>query len=224
MADKAMTPGGRCSFCGHDNPPSAKYCNECAADLQLTLCPACSAVNRRGMNHCHKCGASLITAPTETIVLPARESPAAEPAPAPTRSRIPVFVVIAALCVVAAAYAAYRSGVVAPSALTAFMPAMESPSHVESTAAAAATPAATPPAATPPVAPPPDATPPVVTPPVVAPTESSTTPVKTDEVTPNAVQAVEPPTRPTADQPRNGCTDAVAALALCDRARPDERK
>ena len=59
MSVPASSAGARCAFCDHLNPADAKYCNECAADLQLMLCPECSAVNRRGMPHCHKCGAGL---------------------------------------------------------------------------------------------------------------------------------------------------------------------
>jgi len=48
-----------CKFCGHDNPASAKYCNECAAPLHLKPCNECEAVNDRAATRCYKCGADL---------------------------------------------------------------------------------------------------------------------------------------------------------------------
>ena len=48
----------QCAFCGHDNPVSAKFCNECGSPLHLALC-ACGAINEVTEARCHECGAPL---------------------------------------------------------------------------------------------------------------------------------------------------------------------
>jgi Double zinc ribbon len=48
----------QCSLCGHDNPVSAKFCNECASPLDVALC-ACGAINEKTDARCYKCGAPL---------------------------------------------------------------------------------------------------------------------------------------------------------------------
>ena len=48
----------QCAFCGHDNPVSAKFCNECGSPLHLALCP-CGAINEVTDTRCHECGAPL---------------------------------------------------------------------------------------------------------------------------------------------------------------------
>src|SRR5262245_39825075 len=53
----------QCSFCGHDNPVNAKFCNECGSPLHLALC-ACGAVNEVADAKCYKCGAPLESAPS----------------------------------------------------------------------------------------------------------------------------------------------------------------
>src|SRR5215212_9039099 len=45
----------QCSFCGHGNPPGAKYCNECGSPLNFKPCAACGAVNEGSAPGCHKC-------------------------------------------------------------------------------------------------------------------------------------------------------------------------
>jgi peptide/nickel transport system substrate-binding protein len=49
---------GPVSPCGHDNPPSAHFCDVCGARLP-TQCPRCSAINRRHANFCANCGVDL---------------------------------------------------------------------------------------------------------------------------------------------------------------------
>jgi hypothetical protein len=194
----------RCSFCGHGNPPAAKYCNECAADLQLALCASCSAINRRDMSECHKCGASLDAMPQESATLPAIAETAPDPSPPPRDRRIIAFVLMATIGVIAAASAAYRISAIAPVAFTALVPA-ESIAHRsddsrgESTGAAVATP---------------------VSPPV-----EETEPLREQRIEASPTQAMAPPQDaepvqppPAAASSTSGCTDAVAALALCDRS------
>ena len=51
-------PSLSCSFCAHENPARAKYCNECGSPLHLVPC-GCGAVNNLTDAHCHRCGASV---------------------------------------------------------------------------------------------------------------------------------------------------------------------
>src|SRR4030042_791748 len=58
----------QCSKCRFDNPEGAKFCNECAAKLELA-CPQCGQVNPPGSKFCNEC-ASNLTAPPEPIPKP----------------------------------------------------------------------------------------------------------------------------------------------------------
>jgi hypothetical protein len=49
----------QCNFCGHSNPPGAKYCNECGSPLNFKPCAECGAVNEASAPGCYKCGAKL---------------------------------------------------------------------------------------------------------------------------------------------------------------------
>ena len=48
-----------CRFCDHDNPPDARFCNECGSPLYLKPCPQCEAVNDSASPQCYQCGAAL---------------------------------------------------------------------------------------------------------------------------------------------------------------------
>ena len=54
----------RCPACGHKNPEDARFCNECAAKMELA-CPQCSKVNPPESKFCNACGQALTT-PSET--------------------------------------------------------------------------------------------------------------------------------------------------------------
>jgi len=56
----------QCSFCGHGNPPGAKYCNECGSPLNFKPCAECGAVNEGSAPGCYKCGAKLADQPAGT--------------------------------------------------------------------------------------------------------------------------------------------------------------
>lgn len=45
----------RCTDCSQENPPSAKFCQECGAALGR-ICPQCSAVSPPGAKFCPECG------------------------------------------------------------------------------------------------------------------------------------------------------------------------
>jgi class 3 adenylate cyclase/tetratricopeptide (TPR) repeat protein len=48
-----------CPNCRHENPDDAKFCNNCAAKLELT-CPKCGKTNPSGSKFCNECAHSLI--------------------------------------------------------------------------------------------------------------------------------------------------------------------
>ncbi len=54
-----------CTQCQHQNPDGARFCNSCAAALDV-VCPACGHVNPPRSRFCNGCAASLVTAPTTT--------------------------------------------------------------------------------------------------------------------------------------------------------------
>jgi len=157
------------------------------------------------MSQCHKCAASLHAIPQESVTLPAIAETAPDPPPVQAPRRAIAFAFVAAVCVIAVAYAAYHAGAIAPSAFTALIPAVESSSHgsdasrAESTAAAVATPEP----------PPRDET----EPPRDERIDDPPTPAM---ALPKDEDPVQPP--PATAPSTNGCTEAVAALALCDRS------
>jgi len=262
LADVAMaTPGARCSFCGHVNPATAKYCNECAADLNLTLCPACSAVNKRSMAQCHKCAAPLRGTSDQPVAVPASDAGDAPPAPPapkdPRPSRAPALALVAIACVAAAAYAAYRAGIVPPT-FTANMPAQETvargsdasrvePSRVEPSRVEPSRiePSRVEPSRGEPSSGEPSS---AGAAPLAAPAREDVTipqpvtehapvgavpreePLPDQRIEPSPMQATSAPKdtpapeRPASEPSRSGCTDAVAALALCDSVRPSGGK
>ncbi len=48
-----------CSFCSHENPEDAKFCNACGSSMHLQLCQHCGAIDNAAATACYKCGASL---------------------------------------------------------------------------------------------------------------------------------------------------------------------
>ncbi len=50
-----------CPKCGAENPPGAKFCQNCGAKLQPepVICPKCGAENEPGAKFCSQCGARL---------------------------------------------------------------------------------------------------------------------------------------------------------------------
>ncbi|CAI08051.1 hypothetical protein ebA3408 [Aromatoleum aromaticum EbN1] len=51
----------QCSFCSHENPAAAKFCNACGSLLNLQLCTHCGAIDHASATACYKCGASFAT-------------------------------------------------------------------------------------------------------------------------------------------------------------------
>src|SRR6059036_682778 len=55
-------PSVACAACGHENPPGAKFCPECAAPL-ARLCAACGAEPPPTAKFCPECAAPLAAKP-----------------------------------------------------------------------------------------------------------------------------------------------------------------
>ncbi|MEH6577671.1 MAG: adenylate/guanylate cyclase domain-containing protein [Amphritea sp.] len=58
----------RCASCGFENPPGAKFCNQCGEALART-CPGCGQTVRPEAKFCDQCGTSL-TASSATAITP----------------------------------------------------------------------------------------------------------------------------------------------------------
>ena len=57
----------KCPKCLFDNPPAAKFCNECGNKLEI-VCPECASLNPPGSKFCNECGHDL-RKPEETPVI-----------------------------------------------------------------------------------------------------------------------------------------------------------
>ena len=55
-----------CPACGHENPDSAKFCNECAGSLP-SRCLKCGSSNPAGSKFCNECAAPLSGASSPLI-------------------------------------------------------------------------------------------------------------------------------------------------------------
>ena len=73
----------KCWNCGFENPPNAKFCNNCG-QAQERACPNCGTKNTAGAKFCSNCGTNLQTAaaapsaPTPAKAIPrAAETPQA---------------------------------------------------------------------------------------------------------------------------------------------------
>ncbi len=55
-----------CPSCGHENPESARFCNECASPLSGS-CPTCGGENPPGAKFCNECAAPLTAARSSQI-------------------------------------------------------------------------------------------------------------------------------------------------------------
>ncbi len=64
----------QCPRCQLDNPPTMKFCGECAAPLAAT-CPSCGAANPSENKFCGQCAAPLRTSPTAKFAAPDSYTP-----------------------------------------------------------------------------------------------------------------------------------------------------
>jgi len=59
-AQPRFKPSTRCPYCAHVSPDDSKFCNECGAALHLAPCPHCGAVNDVSlMDVCARCNGDL---------------------------------------------------------------------------------------------------------------------------------------------------------------------
>src|SRR5215510_271268 len=63
-----------CAQCQHANPPTAKFCSNCGARLDLT-CSACGHANAPGSRFCNDCGRMLGSQEGPTAAAPASYTP-----------------------------------------------------------------------------------------------------------------------------------------------------
>jgi ribosomal protein L40E len=68
-----MTPT-HCANCECENPPGAKFCNACGAQLQRLACPSCGAGNEVGATTCRQCQAALPEGETRTVAVSSIET------------------------------------------------------------------------------------------------------------------------------------------------------
>lgn len=74
----------QCSFCQHENAPGARFCAECGSPMHLKVCPnpACGKVSDVGAAVCETCGQAFppLTSAAAASKDSAAPIPAAEPA------------------------------------------------------------------------------------------------------------------------------------------------
>lgn len=233
----------QCSFCSHENPADAKFCNACGSSLNLQLCGHCGAIDHVSSRACYKCGAPFTAKgvspdaesasadePIETgSTLPRRVDlaavpPALPPAPRP-RSRARVWAQAAGIVLVAIG-AAFLYRLYGPDSRH------ETPRAADQTTAPAAVgavsdtvtsppppPAAPPVAAQSPVAIQPPA---VIEAPAVVPSPAADQSVAVDAAVATPLPGPAPVPVPTSDKARATTPAPVAATppAAADRRRP----
>src|SRR5262245_16160601 len=64
----------RCPRCQAENPPSARFCEECGARLALA-CPHCGAEVSPEKKFCRSCGGQLTVPPTDRVLSPVTYTP-----------------------------------------------------------------------------------------------------------------------------------------------------
>ncbi len=69
----------QCTFCQHENVPGARFCAECGSPLHLRVCPnsKCGKVSDVNAKQCEHCGTFFPEIPLADGSAPAREAPAA---------------------------------------------------------------------------------------------------------------------------------------------------
>lgn len=196
----------QCSFCQHENVPGARFCAECGSPLHLRVCPNpdCGKVSDVNATRCEHCGTVL---PKITLAEPGARTGDATPAAAPALESQPAKKsTIAALPLIIVAIVA--GGLPLLWFNRAYLPAPK-PWQGE---------VAKPPTAplTPPLSPP--LAPPVESKPIPAPVATTPEPLKQEEAKAKSTRETKKIRQATAtqEQPPRPCTEAVAAVGLCD--------
>jgi hypothetical protein len=201
----------QCSFCQHENVPGARFCAECGSPLHLRVCPNpdCGKVSDVNATRCEHCGTVL---PKIALAEPGASTGDATPAAAPAQDSQPAKKsAIAAWPLIIVAIVA--GGLPLLWFNRAYLPA---PKPWQGDAAKPPTAPLTPPLAPPvenkPV--PAPEPPPAIEPaqPVAAePPKPEEAKAKSARETKKIRQAAASP-----EQPPRPCTEAVAAVGLCD--------
>jgi ribosomal protein L40E len=77
----------RCLFCDHENPPDARFCNDCGSPVDMQACNACGAINKRTSSHCYKCGGALTSTVEPDFGLTSADASVDTPSPMATQDQ-----------------------------------------------------------------------------------------------------------------------------------------
>jgi hypothetical protein len=220
----------QCSFCQHENVPGARFCAECGSPLHLRVCPnsKCGKVSDVNTRQCQYCGTFFPEIPLAAPVRPAgakppSEMPEAVPQPKSKTTAWPLIIV----AMVAGGLPLLwfnRAHLPAPKGWQppADLPPMAAP-PLSQTVPAAPPPAVVspplPPLQVPPLPAAPEATAQSPAQPVAAVTEpAAAPPPRKEQAVKREVKRTKPASEAASrtDVPTRPCTDAVAALGLCD--------
>jgi hypothetical protein len=210
----------QCSFCQHENVPGARFCAECGSPLHLRVCPNpdCGKVSDVNATRCEHCGTVL---PKIALAEPGSSTGDATPAAAPAQDSQPAKKsTIAAWPLIIVAIVA--GGLPLLWFNRAYLPA---PKPWQGEVAKPPTAPLTPPLP-PPLAPPVESKPvsaPLAAAPEPVPSAESAKPVaeeppKQEEAKAKSARETKKIRQATAtqEQPPRPCTEAVAAVGLCD--------
>ena len=208
-----------CSFCQHENQPGARFCAECGSPLHLKVCQACGKVSDVQALKCESCGAAF---PEIDMVAPVSRPPAATSSaneaqltPPPEQKHNPwPLIAVAAVAGGLPFLWIFRNDLPMPKTWQSRAELQQELRTVPQSAAPVATPLRGP------VAPAPQA-------PAAAEPGSISTPTAPTEAssdTPPAARTKHSPAR--AERPKANsrpCTDAVAALGLCNPSAAEKK-
>ncbi len=68
-AEQSARDARTCPNCGHENPESCKFCQECGAKLGISakVCPSCGHNNPMNTKFCQECGSKLEVEATPAV-------------------------------------------------------------------------------------------------------------------------------------------------------------
>jgi hypothetical protein len=210
-----------CPNCQHDNPPGERFCAACGVPLDLKPCPVCGKVDNIKATVCSGCGAHFPPLPGPLSVETATpDRPHAKPAPpvvtppTTTMRALPLIVVALAAGGIPLLWL-YRNTMPVPKAWQA------------PTGSQVAVPAPTPPVRLEPVPPPQppkaapapaveEAAPPAPAPKPVAKAGAARPAAKAAAKASDKIAPEPPPAQPAKANQGAECTEALAAVGLCD--------
>lgn len=211
-----------CPNCQHDNPPGERFCAACGVPLDLKPCPVCGKVDSIKATVCSGCGAhfpalpGVLTAESGTPDKPhAKPTPSVVTPPPSTMRALPLIVVALAAGGIPLLWL-YRNTMPVPKA-------WQAPAGSQATVPAPAPTPIPPPVKlepVPPAQPPKAAPPPVVEqvppPPPPKPAVKAAAPARPATRTAAKTTPEPPPAQPAKAGQGTECTEALAAVGLCD--------